>query len=175
MIGANSGSVGKGKKENWNDFDVTLMDGLEEEKGGCGVKKKKYKTAILDKDKIVTGFKKLSIEADNHDEISTKLLSHGMCIQGDKVIVPDECDLPPNKYRLRGEEFMALGHGFPRPKPNTNGVTKDIAIYHGMTALIDLCRKMDSPIARECVDWRDYFKDNLKKRLHEELKKGGGK
>ena len=70
---------------------------------------------------------------------------------------------------------MALGHGFPRPKPNTNGVTKDIAIYHGMTALIDLCRKMDSPIARECVDWRDYFKDNLKKRLDEELKKGGGK
>ena len=136
--------------------------------------KKRYKVAVLDKNKVLTGFREIKIDADNHEELNRHLQQYGAYvgrhkIEGDIVIVPDDCDLLPNKYKWTDKGFMPLGFGFPRPKPMQNGITKDHADYLFMKALIN-----GTPIPQECKDWVNWYEENLKKRNEEHLKSKGG-
>ncbi len=108
------------------------------------------KKAILDKDKILIGFK------------DVKKLKEGDIDGGSG-------DLDINKkYKWTGREFMALGFGFPRPRPLEKGITKDHVFYLALKALVT-----GKPIPAECATWVKWYEENLKKRNEEFLKREG--
>ncbi len=137
--------------------------------------KKTYKIAVFNKDKVLVGFKEIKISADDYVALDKHLQQYGAYVgehkvEGKIVIVPNDCDLLPNKYKWTDKGFMPLGFGFPRPNPAQNGITKDHVFYLLMKALIN-----KNPIPQECTDWVKWYEDNLKKRNEEHLKAKGGR
>lgn len=142
---------------------------------------KEYRLAVFnnDKDRVLIDYRRLKLELkpDDHVDIFNSLAQIGVCVVIYKkekiVIVPEDCDLNPNnQYRFTGKEFMALGMGHPRPRQNTNGITKEVAEFHLFKVVKAICEKLEIPFAQECTDWIGDFEYNLKKRYDEQLKKG---
>lgn len=76
------------------------------------------------------------------------------------VVVPDDCDLPPNAtYKWDGKRFVPLGHGFP-PVVTRPPATMDEVILE----VIDGLGKKAGPKA---VAWAEWYRLNLLKREEE--------
>lgn len=144
--------------------------------------KKNYTIANFEGDdpKVYIGKRVIEIDLDDkgHKDLATHLAKRGAYegnhkTEGTIVIIPDDCDLPEDKYKWTGNEFIPLGFGFKRPVVSKGTITRDHAIYLALKALVD-----GNPIPHECKKWVLWYEQNLKKRNEEHIRrikgKGGG-
>lgn len=89
--------------------------------------------------------------------VGYKKLTNGKKVQAGDVVVPDDCDLPPDgTYKwikpegLEGS-FVPLGHGFGKP------MRPPVSDVH---VLYLLAKNMENPPA-EVTDWTTWYETNL--------------
>lgn len=138
--------------------------------------KKEYKIAILNDEKVLTGFKQLEVDLSekDHKEMTEHLIGSGVYIgkhktEGEIMVVPDECNLKPNEYRWDEKCFQRLGTGHGKPRKFVNNVSKEHAEYLFFKAVIE-----GKPIPHDCKEVLvEQYEINLKKTHEEVLKRGG--
>jgi len=89
------------------------------------------------------------------------------------IVVPDGCDLNIDsqyKYDMGKKTFIPLGHGFAKPKYLRKELKAEYVLFKLVDALVN-----GEEIPYDCIEWRDWYKENMQKRIEETLKKGGRK